>query len=97
MKKTRPLWPLPSTSREILYETPKQGYDDDDVTEEEEEGNVGTVASPRRFPDTQYGIRRDSEQLMIGYFPVFIETNDNVTIKGTVFTGSEGPVGNAGA
>ena len=55
LKKTRPLSPLPSTSREILYETPKQGYDDG-VTEEEqtEEGNVRTVASPRNLLDTQY-------------------------------------------
>jgi len=27
-------------------EIPKQGYDDDDVTEEEEKENVGTLASP---------------------------------------------------
>jgi len=48
--KTRPPYPLPSTSREILYETPKQGYDD--VTEEvqtEEEETDGTVASPETF------------------------------------------------
>jgi len=70
-------------------ETPKQGYDND-VTEKGE-GNVGTVASPpRRFLDTQYGIIRDGEQLMIGDSPVFINPDDNVTIKGTVFRGTEG-------
>jgi len=48
--KTRPHSPLPSTSRETL----KQGYDYDDVSEEEE-GNVVRVASPpRRFLDTQF-------------------------------------------
>jgi len=46
--------PLPSTSEEILYETPKQGFipgigdKNDDVTEEEEaqteERNVGKIA-----------------------------------------------------
>jgi len=35
--------PLPSTSREILYETPKQGYDDGDVTVEEQTEDKGNV------------------------------------------------------
>jgi len=57
--------PIPSTSREIVYETPKQGLipgieDDDDSFKEEKETygkeeNVRTVASPpymgRRFLD----------------------------------------------
>ena len=78
--------PIPSTE----MGTPKEGYDDDDVTEEEEE-NVGTVATPpRRFLDTQYGNRRDGEQLMIVHSPVFIDTDDNVTIKWTAFRGTEG-------
>jgi len=47
--KTRPPKPLPSTSREM--KTPKQGYDDDDATEKEE-GNVGTVGSPRNVFST---------------------------------------------
>ena len=50
-----------------------------------EEENVGTVAIPsrssRRSRDTQYGIRKDGEQLMIGDSPVFINTDDNITIK----------------
>jgi len=72
-------------------ETPKQGYIDDEVTEEEEEGNVGRVASPsRRFLNTLYAIRRDDEQLIIGDSPVFMGTDDNVTIKGSVFIGTEG-------
>jgi len=98
----RPPSPLPSTSREIVYETPKHGFipgiddDDNDGTEEEqtEEENVGTVGGPprgsRRFLDTQYGIRTDGEHLMIGVSPVFIDTDDNFTIKGTVFRGMEG-------
>jgi len=67
--------PIPYTTKEIVYENPKQGYgvddDDDDVTEEEEEEeNVGTVAcaprsSSRRFLDTQYGIPKDGEHLMM--------------------------------
>jgi len=58
-----------------------------------EEENFGTVASPprtRHFLDTQYGIRKDALQLMIGYSPVFIDTDDNLTIKGTTFRGSVG-------
>jgi len=54
---------------------------------EEEE----TVASPPlRFLDTQYGIRRDSEQLMIGDSPVFMNPDANLTIKGRVFRGTVG-------
>jgi len=62
--------PIPSTSKEIVYETPKQGFhipDDDDDDDVEDEGaqtegeNVVTAASPRRFSDTQYGIRKDGE------------------------------------
>jgi len=44
----------------------------------------------RRFLDTQYGIRKDGEQLMIGDYPGFIDTDDNFTIKGTAFRGTEG-------
>jgi len=98
---------ITSTSKEIVYETPKQGFipgddDDDEITEEEgaqteedEKENVGTVASPprssstRQFLDTQYGIRRDGEQLMIDNTPVFIDP-ENITIKGTAFRGTEG-------
>jgi len=104
-KEMRPPSPIPSTSKEIVYETAKHGYipgdDDDGVTEEEaqmkekEEGeNFGTVASlprsSRRFLDTQYGIRKDGEQLMISDSPVFVDPDDNITIKGTAFRGTEG-------
>jgi len=69
-------------------ETPKQVFiaGDEDVTgkKEEEEENVGTVPSPprssRMFLDTQYGIRKGGEQLMIGDSPVFIDPDDNVTV-----------------
>ena len=86
-----PLSPEPSTSKEM--ESSKQGYDVDvDVTEEEEE-NVGTLASlpksNRRFLDTQYGMRKDGEQLMRVDYPVFIDPDDNITIEGTTFRGSE--------
>jgi len=73
----------PSTSTEIVYETPKQGYDVDDVTvgaqTKEEEG---TIASPLwRFLDTQYGVRQDGEQLMIGDSLGFTDPDDNITIQ----------------
>jgi len=35
-------------------------------------------------------MRKDAEQLMIGDSPVFIDTDDNFTIKGTVFRVKEG-------
>ena len=79
--------------KEIVYETPKQGFipRDEDVTEEEVEENVGTVARPpRHFLNTQYGIRKEGEQLMIGDSPVFIDPDDNITIKGTAFRGTRG-------
>jgi len=96
----------PSTSGEIVYETPKKGfipgieeeYDDDTVKEEEEETyckeekeDVGSEASPpymgrdRHFLDTQDDIRKDCEQLIVGDPPVFIDTVDKFTIKGTAF------------
>ena len=63
-------------------EIPKQGYDDDDVTEEEEKENVGTLASPPwRNLDTEHGIRMDGEHLMIGDSAVCIDQDDNVTIN----------------
>jgi len=78
-------------------DSPKQGYipGDDDVTEEEEgkkNENFGTVASPpssRPFFDSQGGIHRDGEQLMVGDSPVFIDPDNNITIKGTAFRGTE--------
>ena len=70
---------------------------DDSVTEEEtktygreEKENVGTVASPSHFHETQYGIRKDGQQLMIGDSLLVIDSRDNITIKGTVFKGTEG-------
>jgi len=50
-------------------------------TEEEEEEETVAIP-PRRFLVTQYSIREDGEQLMIGDFPVFIDADDNITIKG---------------
>jgi len=59
--------------------------DDDSVKEEEEEtygreeeeASIGTVpllGEGRHFLYTQYGIRKDGEQLMIGDSPVSIDT-----------------------
>jgi len=104
-KKTRLPSPIPSTSKEIVYETPKQGfipgigYDDyDEVTKKEEaqteEEIVGNLASPymgrKRLLDTQYGICKDGEQLIIGDSRLFIDTDYNFTFKGTVFRGPGG-------
>jgi len=44
----------------------------------------------RSFLYTQHGIRKDAELLMIGESPVFKNTDDNFTIKGTAFRASEG-------
>jgi len=60
--------------------------------------NVGNVASLymmtyvywRRFLHTQYGIHKDGEPFMIGNSPVVIDTDGNITIKGTVFRGTDG-------
>ena len=86
-------------------QTPKQGCipgieedDDDDSCKDEEEQeygrkeqeNVGSVASPRPFHDTQYRSRKDGEQLMIGESPVVINTRNNFAIKVTAFRGKEG-------
>ena len=42
------------------------------------------------FLDTQYGMRKDDKQLIFGDSPVFINPDDNFTIKGNVFKGTEG-------
>jgi len=104
--------PISSTSREVVYETPKEGSipgigdddddnDDDDSVKEEAQTygreNVGTVAIPylmpyvyrRCFLYTQYGIRKEGGLFMIGDTPVVIDTNGNITIKGTVFRRTE--------
>ena len=56
------------------------------------EENFGLVASPpymgRRFLDTQYGIRKDGEQIVIGDSPVSINTDYNFAIEGTAFRGT---------
>ena len=76
--------------------------DDDAFTEEEvqtygteeDEENIGIVASPYmkrgRFLDTQYGIRKDGELLMMCGSPVFIDTDDYIANKDTTFRGTEG-------
>jgi len=73
-------------------------YDDDDnfVEDEAQEysrENVGPVASPylmpylykRSFLDTQYGVRKDSDMLMIGDSPIVVDTDGDITIKLRVF------------
>jgi len=57
--------------------------------------NFGPVASPylmpyvykRRFPDTQYGVRKDGDMFMIGDSPIVVDTD---TIKERVLKGSKG-------
>jgi len=44
----------------------------------------------RPFLDTQYGIRRDGEHLMIVDSPVSIDPGAYLTMKGPVFRGTEG-------
>ena len=90
-KTPRPTSTLPSTSN------PKRGYDDDITeevgaqTEEEEGEEEETVANPPRlFLDKQYSIHDKGEKLIIGDSPVFIDTDDMVTIKGKAFRGTEG-------
>jgi len=58
--------------------------------------NVGSVASlyhmpyvyNRRFLDTQYGIRKDTDIFNIGDFLVFVLTDGDIAIN--LFRGSEG-------
>jgi hypothetical protein len=40
--------------------------------------------------DTRYGIRKEGDNLMIGDKPMYVDTDDNITIKGTQFKGTEG-------
>jgi len=44
----------------------------------------------RRFLDTKYGTRKNGKHLMLGDSQVLIDTDDNFTIKGTAFRGTEG-------
>jgi len=84
----------------MVYDTPNEGNDDDDIVTKEEVGvqrkeeAVGSVdshrRSGRRFPDSQNAISRDGEQLKIGDFTLFVDTDDNFTIRGTAFRGTEG-------
>jgi len=69
--------------------------DDDGSVKGEEEKTYGkggdvdvvTVASPpymwrgRRFLDTQFGNRKDGEQLMMGDSTVFVDTDDNFKLR----------------
>jgi len=44
----------------------------------------------RHFIDTQYGIRKVGEELMIRDSPMFINTDENFTNRGTAIRGTEG-------
>jgi len=46
--------------------------------------------SPSGFLDIQYAIREEGEQLTFRDFTLFIDPDDNITINGTVFRGTEG-------
>jgi len=77
-------------------------YDEDDFVENEarEYGreNVGPVATPylmpyvykRRFLDTQYGVRKNGDNFMIGDSTIVVDTNGDMTIKDRVLKGSKG-------
>ena len=70
----------------------------------EEEGQkygrkqFGAVARPyltpklykRSFPDTRYGLRKDSNTFMIGDSPLTVDNDSDVTIKGKCFRGTQG-------
>ena len=43
----------------------------------------------RRFLDTQYGVRKDSNMFMIGDSPVLVDTSGDITIKDREFKGSK--------
>ena len=79
--------------------------DDDDNTFFVEEDaqvfcreNVGPIASPyivlylynRRFPDTQYGLRKDGDPFKIGESTVLVDPDSDITIKGREFKGTTG-------
>jgi len=59
--------------------------------------NVGTIASPyivpyfynKRFLDTQYGIRKVGDSLMIGDYAILVDTDSDITIKGQEFRGTK--------
>jgi len=44
----------------------------------------------RLYLDKKYGIRKDGELFMICVSPVFIDTDDKMTIKGTACRGTDG-------
>jgi len=44
----------------------------------------------RRFPDTQYGVRKDGVMFMIGDSHIVVDTVGDITIKDRVFKGSKG-------
>ena len=57
---------------------------------EEDASPPGSSSSSRRFLDTQYDNRRDGGQLMIGDSAVFIDPDDNLTIKAMCLEGRWG-------
>jgi len=43
----------------------------------------------RRFLNTQYGVRKDGDMFMIGYSPIVVDTDGDITHKERVFKGSK--------
>jgi len=43
----------------------------------------------KRFPDTQYGVRKDGNMFMIGDSPAMVDTSGDITIKDRVFRGTK--------
>ena len=69
--------------------TPKRQYDDDEDTKVAHTEEKEVACPPKCFLETQCGIREDGEQFIIGNSPVFIDPDDKITIKGTIFRGTE--------
>jgi len=89
--------------QERVEEDDEEDYDEDDDFVEEgarENGrdNVGPLARQylmpfvykRRLLDTQYGIRKDGDILMIGDSPIVVNTEGGLTINFRVFKGAKG-------
>jgi len=88
----------PPKQERVEYDEP-DNYDEDDNFVEEARAygreNVGSVASPylmpyvhkRIFLISQYGVRKDGNNFMIGDSPTVVDTGGDITIKGRMFKG----------
>jgi hypothetical protein len=67
--------------------TPKRDSSDDDETTY---GDVRDFDKSLRFLDNQYGIRRNSDNLMIGNSIGNVDKSNNITINGKRLKGTKG-------